>query len=379
MTVIIALLGLIVLIAIHEAGHMLTAKAFGVRVPEYAIGFGPALFKKKWGETVYSFRIILLGGFARIAGMGSDGGSAMGTGGEDDDHKRRLDGRRLDEAAPPDTYYAKALWKRALIIFAGPAVNVAFAALILSSIFLMQGIPTQLSPEVRAVAPDTMAEKVGIQKGDRLVSMDGEPVRSWEGFTSDVESHRPGDEVTIVVKRDGERREFTGELGGAPGASPGAPERPLVGINPKVEEISHSPLLALWEGIKQTGTFIWLQVSGVFLLLTGQINFFDNVTGPVGIASIGGEVVHQGLYSALSLLAIISLILGVMNLIPILPLDGGHLLFIALEKIMRRPISAQTMSKVAAVGLLLVLTLFVFATYADLSKIFTGQPFIPDQ
>jgi regulator of sigma E protease len=375
MTVIVAILGLIVLIAIHEFGHMLTAKAFGVRVPEFGIGFGPALFKKKIGNTVYSFRIILLGGFAKIAGMGGDDGSATGMEGRrgSDDEERRIDGRRLDEEPAPDTYYAKPHWQRALIIFAGPAVNIVFAALLFSSLYAIQGVPTELEPEVQAVAPDSMAEEVGIREGDRLVALDGEEFGSWEAFTSEVESRSPGEEVSVTVERGGERETFTGELGAAPEDE----DRPLVGVNPTVGETSHSPFLALWEGTKRTYEFAVLQISGLFMIVTGQMDFFENVTGPVGITAVGGEVMSQGVVASISLLAIISLILGVMNLLPILPLDGGHLLFIAIEKIMRRPISEETMGKVALLGLGLVLMLFVFATYADLSRIFTGEPLIP--
>jgi regulator of sigma E protease len=376
MTIIVAILGLIVLIAIHEFGHMLTAKAFGVRVPEFGIGFGPAIFKKKIGATVYSFRIILLGGFARIAGMGGDDGSATGMEGRKvsgDEEERRIDGRRLDEEPAPDTYYAKPHWQRALIIFAGPAVNIVFAVLLFSALFQIQGVPTQLEPEVQGVAPNSMAEEVGIQEGDRLVAIDGQEFASWEAFTTEVESRSPGEEISVTVERGGETETFTGELGAAPGDE----ERPLVGVNPTVGEVSHSPFLAVWEGTKQTAEFAYLQITGLFMIVTGQMNFFENVTGPVGITAVGGEVMSQGVVASVSLLAIISLILGVMNLLPILPLDGGHLLFIALEKIVRRPISEETMGKVALLGLGLVLMLFVFATYADLSRIFTGEPLIP--
>ncbi|MBA2375485.1 MAG: M50 family metallopeptidase [Actinomycetota bacterium] len=392
MTVIVAILGLIVLIAIHEFGHMLTAKAFGVRVPEFGIGFGPALFKKKIGSTVYSFRIILLGGFAKIAGMGGDDGSATGMertrsrdddeGDEDDneldDSERRIDGRRLDEAPAPDTYYAKPHWQRALIIFAGPAVNIVFAVLLFSSLFAIQGVPTQLEPEVQAIVEGSTAEEIGIEEGDRLIAMDGENIATWEGFTDEIGSREAGSEVAVTVERGGEEEVLTGELGtmmpdsDAPGA-----DDPQLGVAPVVGEVSHSPILALWEGTQRTFEFAYLQISGLAMIITGQMNFFDNVTGPVGITAVGGEVMSQGVVASISLLAIISLILGVMNLLPILPLDGGHLLFIALEKIARRPISEETMGKVALLGLGLVLMLFVFATYADLSRIFGGEPLIP--
>jgi regulator of sigma E protease len=348
MTILVAILGLILLIVIHELGHMLTAKAFGVRVPEFGIGFGPPLFRKQFGKTIYSFRIILLGGFAKIAGMG-------------------------DDEEGEDTYYAKAPWKRALMIFAGPGVNLVFAVIIFSGMLMVQGVPTQTEPEVDAVAPGTMAAEVDLQPGDRLVAVDGQPVQSWEGFTGEVEERSPGEEVAISVQRGGEELTVSGELGSRGGAS----EDPLVGVNPVVSEVSHSPFVALWEGTQRTVQLVGLYMVGLFQLVTGQLDFFDNVSGPVGITSIGSEAVSSGLYSSLSMLALISMILGVMNLLPILPLDGGHLLMIAIEKLRGRPISEETMGKVATVGLMLFLTLFLFATYADISKIITGQPFIP--
>src|ERR671921_57653 len=274
MTVVVAILGLIFLIVIHELGHMLTAKALGVRVPEFGVGFGPPLVKKKIGKTVYSFRIILLGGFAKMAGMG-------------------------DGEEGPDTYYAKALWRRALIILAGLVANILAAVAILAGVYMFQGVVTDVKPVVRAVEPGSMAQEVGIRPGDRTVGLDGGTVKGWDGF----ERQMSGREV-------------------------------------------------------------------------GEKDFYDNVTGPVGIASVGSSAVNQGFF--LPLLALISLNLAIFNLFPILPLDGGHLFFIAAEKVLGRPVSEQTMSKIAAFGLVLVLALFLFATYADLSKIFTGQPFIPD-
>src|SRR5215211_2111596 len=167
MTVLVALLGLIFLIVIHELGHMLTAKSLGVRVPEFAVGFGPALVKKKIGKTVYSFRVILLGGFAKMAGMG-------------------------DGAEGPDTYYAKAAWRRALIILAGPAANAVAAVVILVCVYMFQGVITDVKPLVNAVEPGSMAQQVGIRPGDRIVGLDGERLKSWDGFERQMSGREVG-------------------------------------------------------------------------------------------------------------------------------------------------------------------------------------------
>ena len=347
MTVLVAILGLIFLIVVHELGHMLTAKALGVRVPEFGIGFGPPLLKKKIGSTTYSFRIILLGGFAKMAGMN-------------------------DEAEGPDTYPAKAPWRRALIIFAGPLANILAAVAILAVVLMTSGAVTAVKPEVQQVEPGSMAEEVGIRPGDRLVAVDGQRIEAWDGFSREVSERRPGEEIRVTVERGGEERTFSGVLG----ADPEDPERALVGVRPEVEMTRYGPFEAVGMAIEQVVRVTGVLVAFVGELLTGERDLYRNVTGPVGIASVGATSVEQGFFP--QLLALISLNLALFNLLPILPLDGGHLFFIAAEKVIGRPVSEQTMGKIAVVGIVLVLVLFLFATYADLSKIFTGQPFIPE-
>jgi regulator of sigma E protease len=347
MTVVVALLGLILLIVIHELGHMLTAKALGVRVPEFAVGFGPALIKKKVGKTLYSFRIILLGGFAKMAGM-------------------------ADGAEGPDTYHAKAAWRRALIILAGPAANAVAAVVILACVYMFQGVVTDVKPVVSAVEPASMAKDVGIGAGDRIVGLNGSQVKSWDAFERKMMGHKPGDEVSVTVVRDGSRMTFEGELG----ADPKDKQHALLGVRPTIETTTYGPVKSLGLAVQRCGE-ITVKL-GVFVgqLVTGERDLYKNVTGPVGIASVGSTAVSQGFF--LPLLALISLNLALFNLLPILPLDGGHLFFIAAEKVLGRPVREQTMGKIAAFGIVLVLALFLFATYADLSKLFTGQPFIPD-
>ena len=347
MTVLVALLGLIFLIVIHELGHMLTAKALGVRVPEFAVGFGPPLVKRKIGKTVYSFRIVLLGGFAKMAGMG-------------------------DGAEGPDTYHAKPAWRRALIILAGPLANAVAAVVILACVYMFQGVITDVKPVVSAVEPASMAQEVGIEAGDRIVAFDGSRVKGWDGFQRMMMGRKPGEKVSVSVVRDGSQKTFAGKLG----ADPEDKRHALLGVRPEIVMTTYGPVKSLGLAVQRCGQ-ITVKL-GVFVgqLVTGEKDFYRNVTGPVGIASVGSTAVQGGFF--LPLLALISLNLALFNLLPILPLDGGHLFFIAAEKVIGRPVSEQTMGKIAAFGLVLVLALFLFATYADLSKLFTGQPFIPD-
>lgn len=345
MTFALGILGLIFLIVIHELGHMLTAKAVGVRVPEFGVGFGPALFKRRFGKTVYSFRIILLGGFAKMAGM-SDGEEG------------------------PDTYPAKSAWRRAAIIAAGPMANVLAAVVIFAGLY-MAGVP-RATTEIDGVVSDSLASNVGIQQGDRIVSVDGERPEDWQGFVTSVSEKQPGDRVELVVQRDGETRQVSGALT----ADPENQNRALVGVRPVVVEDSYGPFAAVGLAVERCVEITATLGTFVVQLVTGEVSFFENVSGPVGITSVASTSVSQGWF--LPLLAIISLNLAIMNLLPILPLDGGHLFFIAAEKLIGRPVSQETLGKVAAVGVALVLVLFVFATYADLSKLLSGQPFIPE-
>ncbi len=133
--------------------------------------------------------------------------------------------------------------------------------------------------------------------------------------------------------------------------------------------------LGVEQCVRLLGLFGWF----LGQLVSGHISFYDSVSSPIGVVGVSSDVASQGVQSFARLLALISLNLAVFNLLPLLPLDGGHLLFTAAEKVLGRPVSAETVARIAAFGLALMLMLFVFATYADLSKIFTGQPFIPDQ
>ncbi|MGI9050273.1 MAG: M50 family metallopeptidase [Rubrobacteraceae bacterium] len=354
MTLVIALLGLISLIVIHELGHMLTAKALGVRVPEFGIGFGPAIFKKKIGKTVYSFRIILLGGFAKMAGM------------------EGVSGVEVEKAdLGPDTYPAKPPWRKALIIFAGPFANLVAAVMILATVYMISGVITGATTTVKEVVPNSLASSAGVQSGDRVVSIDGTRTKNWDKFVTVVQKQKPGDRVSVTVVRDGQQKQFFGKLT----ANPKDPKQPLVGISPVPIKETYGPIKAVGMATQQIVTMTARLGGFVAQLVTGEQSLYKNVSGPVGIASISSTAIMQGFYP--QLLALISLNLALFNLLPILPLDGGHLVIIAAEKVMGRPVRPATVNKIAAVGVMLVLTLFLFATYTDLSKIFTGQPFIP--
>jgi regulator of sigma E protease len=280
----------------------------------------------------------------------------------------------------PNSYLAKPPWRRALIIFAGPFANL-LAAIAIFAVIYMVGVPTEATTEVEEVIPGSLATEVGLVPGDDVVSVDGETVGRWEDFQEYLDEKSPGDEVTIGVERAEGQEEYTGTLG----ADPENAERAIVGVSPVVLYTSYGPLEALWLGTERTAQVIGLMGWFVGELVVGNISFYDSVSSPIGVVGGSSDLISRGAEASrgaevfAQLLAFISINLAVFNLLPMLPLDGGHLFFIAAEKVMGRPVRPETVARIMAIGVALILMLFVFATYADLSKIVTGQPFIPEQ
>lgn len=343
MGIVAVILGFIGLIVIHELGHMLVAKALGVRVTDFAVGFGPPLVQKKFGETRYSFRPILLGGFARMAGMTDQ-----------------------DEEEGSDTYKVKPPWRKALIIFAGPFANLLATIVILAGVF-MSGVTVGAEPEVSRVSPNTMASEVGLQQGDRLVAVGGERVETWQGFTRIVGERAPGEKVELTITRDGTREVVSGSLS----SSPTDPKQPLVGVSPVTIEENYGPIKAVGLSVERTTELVGAIGSFAWQLVTGQVSFYENVSGPIGVASAGDTLIDRGIF--VPAMALISLNLAIVNLFPILPLDGGHLVLIAIEKIKGSPVSLETMGRIAVIGIALVLTVSLFVAYADVSKLLSGE------
>src|SRR5918997_4120733 len=216
---------------------------------------------------------------------------------------------------------------------------------------MFSGIVTGVEPVVDEVEPNSLAANVGIRPGDRLTGVNGEEIGGWQGFISAIEDKKPGQEVTVSVARGGAERTFTGDLG----ADPEDPDRALVGVRPVVERTTYGPIESLGMAVSAVWDVTVRLVGFMGQLITGEQSFYDNVTGPVGIASVGSTSVSQGFFPLL--LALISLNLAIFNLLPILPLDGGHLFFIAAEKLLGRPVSQETVGRIATLGIALVLVL----------------------
>ncbi|HSS41858.1 MAG TPA: site-2 protease family protein [Solirubrobacterales bacterium] len=353
--------GFCLLVILHEAGHFFAAKATGMRVERFFLFFGPTIWSVKRGETEYGVKAIPLGGYVKITGMNPE------------------------EKVPPEvadrSYYRQKVWKRIVVVAAGPAVNIVLAFLILFAVKLAYG-QEEIVPRVAEIRQGTPAAKV-LQPDDTIVAVDGNRYsRMGEEerlakFAEDVASHKcPGEQtdgcvaatpVKIEVRRDGELRTFA--------VLPRYDEkakRALVGFSYGTSDVAVGPGGAA----REAGDAIWQVASGTAHVFT---HLFESeqrkeVSSVVGISDVGHQVVERGLEESLLLLALVSLSLGLINLLPILPLDGGHIFWSLVEKVRGRPVSLRVMERATMVGFALVLMLMFIGLSNDIGRI-TGDGF----
>lgn len=326
------------LVAVHEFGHFITAKLSGVRVNEFAIGMGPAIFKKKIGETVYALRVLPLGGFCAMEGEDST---------SDD----------------PRAFGTKNVWKRILIVIAGSAMNLIAGFVVLSIVFAP--IRSWYTTTVSGIDGVTEYSDKSLMPGDTVKSIDGYNVyiysdifmgisRGGEDGIYDVEVIRDGKKLLLsdVTLRGAEGKENSDE-GNA--------------IRFEIEDSS------FWSKIKYTAlngfNLVRLVKVGLVDLLGGAVSK-DDLSGPVGIGKIMADTAKESLASLWYLLAFLSINLGVMNLLPIPALDGGRLVFLVFELIFGKPVAPKYEGFIHAAGLVLLMLLMAFITYNDIVKIF---------
>src|SRR5712691_6267574 len=346
---------LTVLVFVHELGHYLIARRNGVRIEVFSIGFGPEIFG--WWDragTRWKFSAIPLGGYVKMFGD-SDASSGL--------PMARLG--QLTAAEREVSFHCKRLGQRAAIVAGGPAANFVFAIVVLAVLFMTYGQPFTPA-EVGQVLPGSAAETGGIRAGDTIVSIDGRPVERFEDVQQ-VVRRNPSVEMNVVVRRDAELttlhvtpslieesdrlgRHKIGRLGIRGSASKYVRRDPLSAAGRAVGEtwnLSATTLEAMWQMIIGTRTT-------------------DELGGPLRIAQLSGEVAQGGIVPLLWFMAVLSVNLGLINLFPVPVLDGGHLLFYAAEAIRGKPLGQRAQEYGFRVGLALVLTLMVFATWNDL-------------
>ena len=329
----------LVMIMLHELGHYLTAKWAGMKVTEFFLGFGPRLWSVKRGETEYGIKAIPAGGYVKIIGM------------------HNLE--QVDPADEPRTYRQKPFWRRMTVAVAGSTMHFIIAFVLLWMILALIGLPTTTTTigQISAIrGGPSPAQEAGFEVGDRVVAIDGQPLEEWQDLPPYIRE-RPGEELRFTVERDGEELELVAvpvDLSTVQVEGMEQPDEPMgfVGIGSKIENETISPVTALGDtavGMKDGFTAVFgalgsvfsfngLQTYGDVLLgrqggTTAEDGGNNRFLSPVGFVRVAGQAAESGLGDVLLLLVSINLFVGVFNMVPLLPLDGGHVVIAVYEKI----------------------------------------------
>jgi len=405
MTWLVVIAGLVLLVFLHELGHFWVARAVGMRPRSFYIGFPPALVKVRRKDIEYGIGLIPLGGLVRIPGMHrpaardlralvepavreqpslapavgavrraldvEDYGAARRAYSElerevSEAHlspgARRSAERALrdvEEGTAPDAYWRSATWKRVAVIAAGPLANVFVAFAILFVVFAFSGGPSgSPTTQVDAVEPGTPAAAAGLQSGDRIVAVDGRPTRTFSAVSHLIRRSR-GHAVTLTVVRNG-RRVTVG-----PGRTIREQGRWIFGFSPATQLVHYTTA----EAGSTAASDLWSVVSGTGSGIAGLFSSHgrSQLSGPVGIVRVEQSQLQVGFTWYLEILAFVSMSLALLNLLPLLPLDGGHILFSLIEAVRRRALAREVYERVSVVGFALILLMLVIASSNDIS------------
>lgn len=406
------------LVFFHELGHFVFAKRAGILCREFAIGFGPKIFSHKKGETTYTIRLLPIGGFVRMAGEDPEmieikPGYRIGLlfnekeeankiiltnkekypdarvvevehadiehelvikGYAEGDEEERLQSFPISAnavlvengtetlIAPYDRQFAsKTLWQRTMAIFAGPMMNFILAFVIFILIGIMQGIPTD-NPVLGKLTEDGAAMEAGLKEGDNIQSVNGAEISSWSDVVEIIRKN-PNKELQFSLERNGKELQLpvTPKVQEAEGEKIG-----IIGVFQPMEK---SPIKAISHGAKET--YLWTKEIFVMLgkLVTGQFSI-DALSGPVGIYVSTDTVAKSGIFYLMKWAAILSINLGIMNLLPIPALDGGRLMFFAVEAVRGKPIDRHKEGMVHFIGFALLMLLMLVVTWNDIQRFF---------
>ncbi len=319
------------LILAHELGHFFACRATGIKVLELALGFGPRLISWKKGETRYSLRAFPLGGFCRMLGENPE-----------------------DEQSE-DSFVRKPITARALVLLAGAIMNLVMALVLFFIIFFfLIGVPLTGTSRLGEVSPGSPASRAGFSPGDEIVAIDGREIHSWDEVVANIE-RRKGEELAVEIRRNQENLTLIVVPVQVPETG-----KAIIGISPPVKKYHLS-------GSVQTS----LSRFAIILLSMGQVVTGKaplDVAGPVGIIMIVGEVAATGFVNLLWLAALISISLGIINLLPVPALDGGRLLFLIIEGFRGKPVDPEKEGLIHFIGFAALLLLILFVTYHDLIR-----------
>ncbi len=342
-----------ILIFVHELGHFLFAKLFRVKVLKFSLGFGPKIISKTVGETEYLISAFPLGGYVKMLGENPEEAS-------DTDEQER-------------SFAARPVWNRFFIVLAGPLFNLLFSVFLFFLIFLVMGIPENRDmTEIGEVSSQSPAAQSGIEVGDTIIGIDGQPITSWmevlttvstsEGRELEFKIVRGEEELIIPVtpRLDSVTNVFGEEV----------EQRFMIGIVKKEQIDYHRAGLfeALKAGIWQTWMFIYLTFMGVVKIIQNVVPASE-LGGPILIAQLAGEQARAGWLNLAHFMGLLSVNLGILNLLPIPVLDGGHLVFLTIEGIRRKPLNERAQILAQQIGIALLGTLMLFVFYNDIVRI----------
>lgn len=336
-----------VLVFFHELGHFLAAKLSGIRVLRFAIGFPPRLFGKKIGDTDYCFQLIPLGGYCKMAGMVDETLDAEGIKGE------------------PWEFMSKSIPTRMFVLFAGPLANFLLAIFLFS---ILANFTNNLSI-VGSITEDLPAQEAGLMPGDHILAIDDTEVHSWSEMTELIRS-RPLQTVTLKIQRDNEiiLKQVTLAKQDNPTDTVDEEVGILgIGIASQLEWQYVGIFASIGGGFEQTAELTGLIAGTIKSLFTGQESI-KALGGPVMIAKMTDDFRKRGLLPLLSFMAVLSISLGFMNLLPIPVLDGGHLMIFSIEALVRRQLPIKVKIVIQQIGLALLLVLMVVITYNDITR-----------
>jgi membrane-associated protease RseP (regulator of RpoE activity) len=355
----------LIVVMVHESGHFFAARAFGIKVEEFFVGFGPRLWSIRRGETEYGLKALPFGGYVRIAGMNPF--------------------KPPTEEERPRTYGAKPIWQRATVILAGPLTHFLMAFVLLWVFFVAIGAPTELRPTIASVSPTldgrpSPAALAGLRPGDEVVAVDGRPAGSIERFVAYTRAH-VGRPIAITVRRGG--HELTVRATPVLSRVPGEP-RPVgrIGVSVGPGRDRSGPLRAVgragvqtWDTTRQVGVHLG-QVFGpsairrIGELLVGQgKRRATDPTSIIGGARLAGEAVRAGAWDVFfSILVVFNVFVGMVNLAPLPPLDGGHVAVLAYEKLRRRTPDLRKLVPLTAAVAAFIITFAVAVSYLDIVR-----------
>lgn len=365
-TILAFIIILSVLVLVHEAGHFIMAKLFGIKVEEFGFGLPPRIGGIKFGETLYSINWLPIGGFVKLYGEDEAGSGSV-----------KVSKKEIKDDLGR-AFFARPIWQRFTVIFAGVFMNFVLAVALLSFLFAVVGVPIPGNKvNVDVVVKNSPADKAGLKVGDTIESIGGTPITSTTQLIAITRKHL-GEKLIFKVE---DQKSKIKEIQITP-RKVYPPTEGAMGIaisqNDTIKKYPwyEAPFVGTKEAIHETSLIANGLVMIVVQIFTkGSVP--SDVAGPVGIAQLTGVVVSNGIYAVLSFVALLSLNLALVNVLPIPALDGGRLLFIVIEAIFRKKVNQQVEGYAHMIGMAVLLGLIALITLHDLYRIFTGQSLLP--